>query len=107
GRWHIHGTVVVKNRSHRIRRSTGLVATDENWDAANEIRRQIEAQIRDELVYGIHPSVPVSKAAAAFLKRRRKRPLSIQDEYRLAEVVREFGNRMLNRIPDSEWVDWI
>src|SRR5438128_1415086 len=62
GRWHVHGTVVVKDRSRRVRRSTGLVATRENWDAAIEIRRQSEAEIRDEFVYGVHPSVPVSTA---------------------------------------------
>lgn len=107
GHFHIHGRVVVKGRSRRVRRSTGLRATPAERDMAEEIRRQIEAEIRDELVWGRHPSVPLAVAAAAYLKRPRRRPLNAGDVDRLAELDRVFGRRLLSAIGDGEWNQWI
>src|SRR5438045_4009026 len=106
-RWHVHGTVVVRNRRRRVRKSTGLSATVENLDAAQEIRRQIEAQTRDELIFGFAASVSVVIATNAYVARPRQRPLNAGDVDRLSEIAKVFGNRLLNRIDDREWAEWI
>jgi hypothetical protein len=107
GHYHVHGTIRVKDRSRRVRHSTGLVAAPAHKGAAEEIRRQIEAEIRDELLYGIHPSVPLSAAAEAYLARRRHRPLNPVDIARIQELDRKFGPRKLSAITEAEWAAYI
>jgi site-specific recombinase XerD len=107
GRWHLRGTVAVKDRSRRIRKSTGLPSTGDNLDAAHEIRRQVEAQTRDELLFGLASSVSLSVATDTYVARPRQRPLNAGDVDRLTELASVFGHRMLNRIDDQEWLAWI
>lgn len=107
GRWHVHGTVVVKDRSRRVRRSTGLVATRENLVAANELRRQIETEVRDQFLYGIYPSVPFTEAVTTFLKRKKKKLPPAYDVYWFNELKTVFGTRNVNSVPDDEWSAWV
>jgi hypothetical protein len=109
GHWHVRGTVKARGSSVRVRKSTGLAARPELADDASEVARQIEREIRDEIVWGIAPSVPLSEAVLAYLSRPRDRPLNPIDATRLKEIERRFGGRQLNRITDKEWialVDW-
>jgi hypothetical protein len=47
GHWHLAGTLRIKGRGFRIRASTGLPAKAETKEAAHELRRQKEQEIRD------------------------------------------------------------
>ena len=107
GYWHLVGTVRIKGRSIRIRESTGLPAKAETKEAAQELRRQKEQQIRDQVLWGTHSSVAVSVAVEAYLTRPRKRPLNAIDGARLKEIDRRFGPRQLNRIAESEWLQFV
>jgi hypothetical protein len=100
--------VRIKGQSKRRRQSTGLPATAENRDAAEELRRQIESEIRDELVWGVHPSVPFEVAADRFLNRKRERgPLNPIDISRVKELERHFRGRRLNKIAEAEWTGFV
>jgi len=66
-RWHLHGTIRVRKRSRRVRRSTDLPARPEFKEDAIEIKRQIEADFVNEVVYGIKPSIPLGIAARRYL----------------------------------------
>src|SRR5689334_14226396 len=59
GHFHLEGRVRIKGRSVRIRASTGLAARAENREAAEELRRQKEQEIRDAVLWGVHPTVPL------------------------------------------------
>jgi len=52
GHWHVVGTLRIKGRSIRVRTSTGLSAKGENKEAAQELRRQKEREIRDQVLWG-------------------------------------------------------
>jgi hypothetical protein len=84
-----------------------LAARPENREAAEEIRRQKEQEIRDAVLWGIHPTVPLAVAAEAYLKRKRKRPLNAIDVSRIQELDRKFGVRRLTEIAEAEWVKFV
>jgi hypothetical protein len=103
GRFHLSGRIRIKGRSIRVRESTGLAALAANREAAEECRRQKEQEIRDAVLWGIHPTVPLAVAAEAYLKRKRDRPLNAIDVSRIKELDRKFGARRLNEITEAEW----
>jgi hypothetical protein len=67
GHWHIHGTLRVRGRPKRVRRSTGLPARPDTKETALAIKRRIETEFADEVVYGIKPSVALGVAARRYL----------------------------------------
>jgi site-specific recombinase XerD len=105
--WFLDGTVRAKGRARRVRQNTKLPATTATKDHAEEERRQREKEIRDELLYGIHPSIPTATAIERYLNRSRQRPLNPIDIARLKEIDRKFGLRKLNQIPEKEWIDYV
>jgi site-specific recombinase XerD len=114
GNWHIHGTIHVRGRAKRIRRSTELPARSDTKEAALEIKRQIETQFVNEVVYGIKPSVALAVAARRYLglnEEGEKLPgqgkdLGPTDLKILQTAVHEFGLRHLNLIAAEEWSGW-
>ena len=107
GYFHLHGTIRVKGRGIRVRESTGLPARPEHRDAAEELRRQKEQEIRNAVLYGIRPTVPFAVAAEGYLTRRRKRPLNAIDIARIKELTRHIGTRPLAPIGEEEWAVFI
>jgi hypothetical protein len=104
GSWHVIGTVRAAGNSRRLRKSTDLPATDDTWDDANALKLRWERQLRDELVHGTKPSVPVAIAADRFLQRRRKRPLNARDVRIVQKISDEFGPRLVSDVTEQEWV---
>ena len=107
GHWHLVGRVRAKGKRIRVRASTGLVAIAGTRDAAEELRRQKEAEIVDALIWGVHPSVPFEIAADKYLSRPRERPLNAIDIARLQELTCGFRGRQLNQISNEEWNDFV
>ena len=104
---HLSGTIRVKGRGIRVRESTGLPAHSEHRDAAEELRRQKEQEIRDAVLYGIRPTVPFAVAAEGYLTRPRKRILNAIDISRIQELTRHFGTRPLGAITEEEWTGFV
>ena len=107
GYFHLSGTIRVKGRGIRVRESTGLPAHSEHRDAAEELRRQKEQEIRDAVLYGIRPTVPFAVAAEGYLTRPRKRILNAIDISRIQELTRHFGTRPLGAITEEEWTGFV
>jgi hypothetical protein len=107
GFWHLHGRLRIGRRVKRIRESTELPATAANRAAAEELRRQKEHEVRDELLWGVSPSVPISVAVEQYLNRPRERPLNAIDISRLQEIDRKFGPRRLDEIAEQEWIKFV
>ena len=107
GYWHIHGRVRVGGRSIRIRKSTGLEARPELWEDADAIRIRIESEIRDEVIHGVKPSLPVAIAADRYLSRPRTRPLGASTLRTIQEIVKQFTVRSLRDIEPHEWNEWV
>ena len=107
GFWHLHGRLRIGGRVKRVRESTGLPATATNREAAEELRRQKEQEVRSELLWGVSPSVPVSIAVEHYLNRKRERPLNAIDISRLQEIDRKFGPRKLDAIPEADWIEFV
>jgi site-specific recombinase XerD len=112
GHWHITGTVRVGGRSVRLRRSTELPARKELYDAACDLVRQIEDEVRNEAIYGIRPSRPLGVAAGEYLQLNaageprpggRGAAMGPSDRRVLAEVIARFGLREIDKIPAQEW----
>jgi hypothetical protein len=66
GHFHLSGRIRIKGRSIRIRESTGLAAVADNREAADELRRQKEQEIRDAVLWG---------CVLPFRSRSRPRPI--------------------------------
>jgi site-specific recombinase XerC len=107
GHWHAVGTVRVKGRSVRIRRSTGLEARPELWDDACEVRRQIEEDVRNEVIHGVKPSVPTAIAAHKYLSAPRRRPLGATTVGHVQRITAAFGKRLLSSVTESEWAAFV
>lgn len=114
GHWYIHGTCRVKGRSVRVRRGSGLPAISENRGIAEDIRRQIEQEIVDEVVNGVRPTRPLGIAARDYLSLDpasgefvpgpdRPEPLGPTDVRIIQEIVARFGRRPLRGITGDEW----
>src|SRR5262249_34999785 len=107
GYFHLSGRIRIKGRSIRVRASTGLAALAANREAAEEGRRQKEQEIRDAVLWGVRPTVPLAVAADAYLNRKRKRPLNAIDVSRIKELDRKFGARRLSDISEKEWAEFV
>jgi hypothetical protein len=107
GFWHLHGRLRIGRRFKRVRESTKLPATAANYEAAEELRRKKEQDVRDELLWGVKPSVEVSIAVEQYLNRPRERPVDGTTIRRLKEIDRTFGPRNLDEIPEADWVKFV
>lgn len=107
GQYHIKGTERVRGRSKRLRQSTELSATPENFADATEILRQAVQEARDELLFGVHSSVSLAVAIDGYLARPRKRPLNPIDVMRLKEIERKFGASMVGEITNKQWCEFV
>ena len=114
GNWHVSGTLRVKGRSVRIRRSTDLPAQAELWEDADAIRRQAEGEIRNEIIHGVKPSRPLGIACGEYLGLNEKgepgphaREVGPTDGNVLAEIVAEFGDRLVSTITAKQWNDFL
>jgi integrase len=107
GFWHLHGRLRIGRRVKRVRESTSLPATAANWEAAEELRRQKEQEVRNEFLWGKCPSERASIAIDKYLNRKRKRPFSSTMIRCLKEVDRKFGPRELDEIPEADWIEFV
>jgi site-specific recombinase XerD len=107
GFWHIHGTIRVGGRSVRIRRGTGLPATAENLEAAEALRLNKERDVRDEVAFGVKPTVALAVAAHQYLNHPRPRPLGDTTVDHITEVSARFGKRLLSGITEFEWAKFV
>lgn len=107
GYWYIIGTIRIARRSIRVRESVGLAATDEHWDAACKLRDDRASEIREDVIHGVKPSVPVAVAADQYIGRRRRRPLGATTIAYIQELTARFRLRKLSSIPESEWILWV
>jgi hypothetical protein len=97
-----------------VRRSTGLPARPDTKETALAIKRRIETEFADEVVYGIKPSVALGVAARRYLgidEAGEKLPnqgknLAANDAKIIQAAVREFGLRQVNSISGGEWSAW-
>jgi hypothetical protein len=107
GYWHVTGTVRAGGRSIRVRRSLGLPASADTWDAAwTEVRRiedDICAEARGEAPRGD----PIAIAARAYLSSPRMRSLGATAIRIVQEIVAKFGTHRLNEVPASDWKAWV
>lgn len=101
GFWHIHGTMRAAGRSERVRQSSGLPATVENWDAAESERLRLEGQFRDAVVHGKSPSVPLAVAADKYFQDRPN--LAECDKKPIRYATQHHGFDMLDEISDETW----
>ena len=84
GYYHIHGSILVGKRTVRIRKSTGLLATVENWEAADSIRDWVKANARTEIIHGKKKEKLLTEAANLYLKQS---SLKRQDRGTILEIV--------------------
>ncbi len=103
GTWHVQTRVRVEDHRIRLRRGTGLPATDDTLADAEALRDRWIGEIRRDAIHGIKPSEAVSVAARDYLKRPRARPLNAFDVAVVQEIDRAFGRRQLDKIADAEW----
>lgn len=107
GFWHIHGRVRIGGRSIRVRKATGLPARPELWEDADAIRVEVEREIRNDVIHGVKPSIPVAVAADRYLSRPRERALGATTQTTIREVGLRFKLRLLRDIEPHEWNDWV
>jgi integrase len=107
GFWHLYGTIRVGGYPSRIRRSTGLPATEENREAAEALRLSKERVVRDEVAFGVKPTVAVAVAARQYLNHPRVRPLGETTISHILEVSARFGKRLLTTIAEREWTEFV
>ena len=107
GFWHLYGTIRVGGYPSRIRRSTGLPATEENREAAEALRLSKERVVRDEVAFGVKPTVAVAVAARQYLNHSRVRPLGETTISHILEVSARFGKRLLTTIAEREWTEFV
>lgn len=109
GYWYVIGTVRAGGHSIRVRRSSGLPAQPELYEAADATRLKIETEIRNEAIHGIKPSMPAVIAAARYLKRTKKngRKPGWREKDMCKHVALRFGTRHLKEISDAEWHEMV
>jgi hypothetical protein len=109
--WWLSGTMRVRGCSKRMRRSTELPARREFKEHALQIKRQVETNFVNQVIYGIKPSVTLGVAARRYLgldEAGEKLPnqgkeVGPNDFKILQAVVREFSVRHLNLTTGEEW----
>jgi integrase len=107
GYFHIVGTLQVRGRSVRIRKSTGYAATRENRKLAEEELEEARASVRDQVLNPKRASQAVSVACQGYLDRPRKNPLGPTSVNIILEINERFGTRLFNDIEPIEWSAWI
>jgi hypothetical protein len=107
GYWHAHGSLRVDSRSVRVRRSLGLAVVAATCEQAELAREELVGEIKARITGKIGRGDPVAVAAAAYLRRPRKRPLRPSSIRIVKEVVARFGLRRLNEVSAGEWRGWI
>jgi site-specific recombinase XerD len=107
GYWHAHGSLRVDGRSVRVRRSLGLAVVAASLDQAEVARDELLDEIKARVTGKVGRGDPVAVAAAAYLRRKRKRPLRPSSIVIVKETTARFGLRRLNDIPAAEWRAWI
>lgn len=103
GIFHVHGNVVSRRGTVRVRKSLRLPASEANLRAAWDEARAIEQEILGELSGERRPGDYVAVAAERYLTRSRTRPLGASTVRIIQDVVAEFGLRRLNEIRTKEW----
>jgi hypothetical protein len=103
GHWHVHGTLHIKGRRIRIRRSTHIPAVQARYEDAQEERRRLEEDVRSEFDDKPRPGPHLSIAAKAYLNQKRSRPLGVTAVGIIKEIASKFGLRRVGDILDSEW----
>jgi hypothetical protein len=106
-RLYAEGTMRVNGKTVTVEKSLFLDATAENEEAAEQLVDQLKASIRDEIVFGVKPSVPIEVAIDQFLNRRRDRPLNPIDVMRLKKLETHFRGRLVCKIEEREWVAYV
>ena len=114
GTWHVVGTVRVagldgRRRSSRVRKSTGLPATPETLGAAEALRDNWTVEIRNQVIHGVAPSVPLSVAIEQFLARAREheRKPGWREVATMQDALKKFGVRHLSDISSDEWTRYV
>ncbi len=107
GYWHAHGSVRIDGRSVRVRRSLGLAVVAASFEHAEIARDELLDEIKARVTGKVGRGDPVAVAAAAYLRRKRKRPLRPSSIVIVKEITARFGLRRLNDIPAAEWRAWI
>lgn len=105
-RLHIVGTVTVRGESVRVRQSTGLDRrTPGAWERANEIRRQVEADIQDQIIHGVAPACRFATAAGRYIEAETPGGTDLAN---LDELVLAFGETLLTTLQSTPALidDW-
>lgn len=106
GYWHVAGTVNLRDQSIRVRRSTGLPATPENEEDARWELRNIEREIRDQVIHGVKPSRSFAEVARDYLKQTRSRPFAPTHVRNVQALTRHFGLQPIRRIDAAAIADY-
>lgn len=107
GFWHVTGTVVAAGRRSRIRQTTRIAARPELFEAADEERRRIEAEIRGSLKGERGAGPFISVAGEAYLGQTRTRPLGATSAAVVLKINAQFGLRRFSDVTDAEWTAWV
>jgi Phage integrase family len=107
GYWHAHGSVRIDGRGVRVRRSLGLALAAASLEQAEVARDELVDEIKARVTGKVGRGDSVAVAAAAYLRRKRERPLRPSSIRIVKEIVARFGQRRLNDIAAAEWRAWI
>ena len=107
GMWHLNGTIVVKGRRIRVRKSTGIQARADLWEEADKERLRIEEEIRGQITGETSPGPFLAIAAELYLTQYRERPLGKTSVDYIKASIRKFGMRRPGDIAELEWSKWI
>jgi site-specific recombinase XerD len=90
-----------------VRRSLGLAVAAASLEQAEIARDELVDEIKARVTGKVGRGDPVAVAAAAYLRRKRERPLRPSSIRIVKEIVGRFGQRRLNDVAASEWRAWI
>jgi hypothetical protein len=107
GYWHAHGSLLAEGRSVRVRRSLGLAVVAATRKEAELALEELVGEIKARITGKVGRGDPVAVAAAAYLRRPRKRTLRPSSVRIIKEIVACFGLRRLNEVAAAEWRGWI
>jgi hypothetical protein len=107
GYWHAHGSLRIDGRGVRVRRSLDLAVAAASLEQAETARDELVDEIKARVTGKVGRGDPVAVAAAAYLRRKRERPLRPSSIRIVKEIVARFGQRRLNDIAAAEWRAWI
>ena len=96
GTLYLSGTIRVRGDSVRIRKSTGLHRDDPGApERAEEIRRQVEAEVQDQVIHGVRPSVRFARAAADYVLSAKPGKTDLDN---LEDLIAAFGETLLTEL---------